>query len=265
MKESRLQRYVDFIGFNFETGGYQMSVQAEHYVAQVLEGEMDADEAVATIMSAYPLEDDPDVFETPDGCYPDSEVYVNYFGIRNQALLDEIESGIVAVRMAEILRDDQNTAFNFDRLKMIHERLFSDIYPFAGVVRTISVTRRTLFCLPQYIDRMAHDIFTKLRKDHLLRHQEHEEFINNLAYYMAEVHALHPFLDGNTRTMRIFFQQLAIAAGWDLDLASVDDGRMLEADISALEGDYQPLIGILHEAVKPLEDSPLSLNRRLRS
>ena len=70
---------------------------------------------------------------------------------------------------------------------------------------------------------------------------------------MAEVHALHPFLDGNTRAMRIFFQQLSHQAGWHINPSDTDDSRLLEADIAALEGDYQPLIGLLHSAVEPFK------------
>ena len=69
---------------------------------------------------------------------------------------------------------------------------------------------------------------------------------------MAEVHALHPFLDGNTRVQRLFFQQLSHAAGWEMNFGDTNEVRLLEADVAALEGDYQPLIGILHDAVEDL-------------
>ena len=72
---------------------------------------------------------------------------------------------------------------------------------------------------------------------------------------MAEVHALHPFLDGNTRAMRIFFQQLSHQALWHINPSDTDDSRLLEADIAALEGDYQPLISLLHSAVEPFKNS----------
>ncbi len=262
MKESRLQRYVDFIGFSLETEGYRMTVQAEQYVRQVLDDDMSGDEAVSAIVDEFSLASESDSTETADGCYEGSEVYVNLFGIRDQELLDEVEAAIVAVRMAEVMAGPQEWTFNFDHLKILHAKLFSDVYPFAGIVRYIPITRRTVFCLPQYIEQVADEIFNKLRDDHYLRGQEHEDFINNLAYYMAEVHALHPFLDGNTRTMRVFFHQLCQAAGWELDLTATADRRLLEADIAALEGDYQPLIGILHEAIGPLEGSSQSNSKR---
>jgi len=252
MRESRIRRCLDFIYFNQESEGYQMTSQADDFARKVLDDELSGDEAVSEIVDLYGLSSESDTSVSVDGCYPDSEVYVNLFGIHDQNLLDEVELLIVAVRMAEILAGEQEWNFNFEHLKTLHAKLFSDLYPYAGEVRYIPITRRTVFCLPQYIDRMAEEIFTKLREDHYLRDQDHEEFIDNLAYFMAEIHALHPFLDGNTRTMRLFFLQLCHAAGWEMNASSTSDSRLLEADIAALEGDYQPLISLLHEVIEPL-------------
>jgi cell filamentation protein len=253
MKESRIQRCLDFIYFNQESEGYRMTALAEEYARKVLDEDLSGDEAVSEIIESYGLSTESDNTKTPDGCYPDSDVYVNYLGIHDQRILDEIETLIVAVRMAEILGGPQEWNFNFDHLKILHAKLFDDLYPYAGEIRYITITRRTVFCLPQYIDTMAEEIFSKLRDYHYLRDQEHEDFVDNLAYFMAEIHALHPFLDGNTRTMRLFFLQLAHAAQWEINFAFTTDSRLLEADIAALEGDYQPLISILHEVIEPLQ------------
>ena len=252
MRESHLRRHLDFICFVQETENYPMTERAEKLARDVLDDDLSGDEAVSAVAEYYRLTRDGDTLKTEDGCYPDTEVLINYFNIREQQLLDAVETEIVTIRMAEILKGPQEWNYDFDHLKTIHSQLFSDIYPFAGMIRYITITQRTIFCLPQYIDTMATEIFTKLRSYHYLRNQELDEFVDNLAYFMAEVHALHPFLDGNTRAMRLFFQQLSHAAGWRINPSDTSDIRLLEADIAALEGDYQPLIGILHGAVEPL-------------
>lgn len=229
-----------------------MTERAEQLARDVLDDDLSGDGAISEIMDFYQLVKEDSGLKTSDACYPGTEVFINYFNLQDQEMLDTVETEIVAVRMAEILKGPQEWKFDFDHLKTLHTRLFDDIYPFAGVVRYIPITQRTIFCLPQYIHTMAAEIFEKLRSYHYLRNQEFEEFIDNLAYFMAEVHALHPFLDGNTRTSRLFFQQLSHAAGWRMNPSDTSDSRLLEADIAALEGDYQPLISILHEAVEPL-------------
>ncbi len=250
MKESHVRQHLDFIYFVQETEGYRMTDKAEQLARSVLDDEMSGDEAVSAKIDAYGLASESDSSTSANGCYPDSDVYINYFGVKDQNLLDAIETEIVSVRMAEILAGPQEWKFDFEHLKILHGRLFGDIYPFAGEIRYISISRRTLFCLPQYINVVAEDMFGKLRDEKYLRSQELNDFVDNLAYFMAEVHALHPFLDGNTRTMRLFFQQLSNAAGWRIKPPETTASRILEADIAALEGDYQPLISILHNAVE---------------
>ena len=213
MRESHLRRHLDFICFVQETENYPMTERAEQLARDVLDDDLSGDEAISEIMDFYHLVKADSGLKTADACYPGTEVFINYFDIKDQDELDIIETEIVAVRMAEILKGPQEWKFDFDHLKTLHTRLFDDIYPFAGVVRYIPITPRTIFCLPQFI---------------------------------------HTILDGNTRTSRLFFQQLSHAAGWRMNPSDTSDSRLLEADIAALEGDYQPLISILHEAVEPL-------------
>ncbi len=253
MKESEIRKHLDYICFVQETEDYEMSTEAEQYVIDILDDELSGDEAVSKIVEEYGISKSDEVEETPDGYYPETDIPINYFGIKDQKKLDEIETLIVSVRMAELLKNEYYGLFDFEYLKIVHYQLFTDIYPYAGKPRYVPITRRTMFCLPQYIDTMADEIFTKLRQERFLQNQEFEEFVDNLAYFMAEVHALHPFLDGNTRAMRIFFQQLSHRAKWHINPSDTDDSRILEADIASLEGDYQPLISLLHSAVEPFE------------
>ncbi len=251
MKESSIRRLLDYIYFVQETEDYQMNTDAETFVHEVLDDKIAADEAISRILDHYGLTGDDMCEETEDGLYPGTDVFINLLGVRSQPLLDEVETLIVSVRMAEILKEEYEGTFDFEYLKELHHRLFSDIYPYSGTLRDVAVTRKTVFCLPQFIEGTAEEIFSRLRDERYLRKDEFNEFIDNLAYFMAEVHALHPFVDGNTRTMRIFFQQLSHQAGWHINPSETDDSRLLEADIAALEGDYQPLISLLHLAVEP--------------
>jgi cell filamentation protein len=85
--------------------------------------------------------------------------------------------------------------------------------------------------------------------DERLRGLEREIFIKRLAYFMGEVNALHPFREGNGRTNRVFFGELARRAKYDLNFGEADPSALLQADIAAYEKDYAPLIGLLTEIV----------------
>jgi len=54
-----------------------------------------------------------------------------------------------------------------------------------------------------------------LRGENFLRDLDREPFIARPAYYLGEVNAVHPFCEGNGRTQRAFFEQLARDAAAD--------------------------------------------------
>ena len=48
-----------------------------------------------------------------------------------------------------------------------------------------------------------------------------------MAYYLAELNVLHPFREGNGRTLREFIRQLALKNGYLLNLQNVNPKEML--------------------------------------
>jgi cell filamentation protein len=66
---------------------------------------------------------------------------------------------------------------------------------------------------------------------------------------MGEINALHPFREGNGRTLREFFRQLSFNAGYLLDFSKTDKDKLLIADINALNGNYCDLMDILENAI----------------
>jgi cell filamentation protein len=95
--------------------------------------------------------------------------------------------------------------------------------------------------IPVYAD----DIFRKLKNENWLRKLDRQTFIERLAYYMGEINTLHPFREGNGRTQRVFFVELSRRAKYDLSFGKIDPEALLEADISAYNKDFEPLITLL--------------------
>ena len=62
---------------------------------------------------------------------------------------------------------------------------------------------------------------------------------------MGEVNALHPFREGNGRTQRVLFAELARRAKYELDFGEIEPRDLLEADVAAYNKDYSLLIGLL--------------------
>ena len=249
MKSGRVQACIDYIKFNQIAEGFEFSEAEEHSIRGILEGDINPDEMIQEIIERQGLDTKYTPLANEGGMYPHTTCLVNFFSLKDRAELRTIESMFATIRSAEILTESIQNTYDFDYLKSIHARLFGDLYPSSGQIRTTVAAKRTVFCSPEFIESASEEIFSRLRKEHYLKGMEREGFINDLAFFMGEVEALHPFRAGNGRTARLFFYQLAMNAGYDLDWALIDSDRLLEADISAIDGDYQLLIDVLEEVV----------------
>ena len=89
-----------------------------------------------------------------------------------------------------------------------------------------------------------------MRGENFLRDLDREPFIARLAYYLGEVNAVHPFCEGNGRTQRAFFEQLARDAGFTLAWQHFDAARNIEASAAIMRGDPEPMRKMLDVLVR---------------
>jgi cell filamentation protein len=90
-------------------------------------------------------------------------------------------------------------SYDLSHLCAIHHRVFGDIYDWAGQLRTVAIAKGSWFCLPQYIESSAAEVFRALHGENLLRGLPRNAFVERLTYYLGEVNAVHPFREGNGR------------------------------------------------------------------
>ena len=100
-----------------------------------------------------------------------------------------------------------------------------------------------------YIESHAAEIHEKLKQSNFLTGLGKTDFIVKLAHFMGEINALHPFREGNGRTARLYFKQLSINAGYDLEFHKTSKEALLNADIQAFNREYEPLIQVLNRVV----------------
>ena len=138
----------------------------------------------------------------------------NKLGLGTAGELEAAEREITHAALIFLKESPVQPSYDLRHLCAIHRRIFGDIYDWAGQVRTVAIAKGAMFCLPQYIEPAATEIFRLLRSDNFLRGLERGLFIDRLTYYLGEVNAVHPFREGNGRTQRAFFEQLASEAGF---------------------------------------------------
>ncbi|MGN2434106.1 putative adenosine monophosphate-protein transferase Fic [Pseudomonas syringae] len=181
-------------------------------------------------------------------CYPASSVLRNRLNIQDMDDLEAAEREITASTVTRV----HYTAppYSLENMKQLHRQLFSDLYEWAGEIRTVDISKGgTRFCTCARIEAEALKIFTKLQEVDWLRKQDKDSFCGLLAEYYCELNMIHPFREGNGRVQRIFFEHLALSAGYELDWENISQEEWIQANIDGVDVNYGPMNKIFNRIV----------------
>ena len=158
----------------------------------------------------------------------------NLLGIDNYNDLEVAEQFAFMVRSLEIEQGKYHfQQFNLDSLMKLHHYLFQDVYTFAGKVRDVQLVKGdTRFCQMQFIFPMCEKLFREMEKEP--EWSTIEEAAKRLAYYKTELNMIHPFREGNGRTIRIFIRAYAKSKSYDWDFAKLDREGYMQAMIQSV-------------------------------
>ncbi len=185
-----------------------------------------------------------------EGCYPNTTVLINKFDIRDGEKLNEVESVLTSARYAEWLNAPKAATFDFKHYKAIHHFLFSDLYGWAGQIRTVNISKKgTMFTLAENIERQAESIFKRLKEHNYFKGLSHDAFVEEIVDFYCTTNALHPFREGNGRTQRVFLTQLIRSAGYDINFADMDTDLLMIATIQSAQGVTDMLKQIFQESI----------------
>jgi cell filamentation protein len=172
-------------------------------------------------------------------CYPGSKVLINLAEIRRPKELRQFELALTTQRFDEPLPSGR---FSVRHYCAIHHHLFQDVYPWAGKIRTVRISRgESVFCYPENIAKELHRLFAGLKKGHSLGNLSQVDFADRAAHFLAELNAIHAFRDGNGRTQLAFVAMLATHAGHPINLAGLRPNKFLKAMIASFSGDEKLL------------------------
>lgn len=214
--------------------------------------------------------------------YPDTEVLRNRAGLRDADTLREFEEEAVFLRTSEILVQNPVPG-NLDRAHLcaIHQRVFGDVYDWAGQERTapafpmrMSKNGASLQAIAEgrydapadysydYFpagDGMVEHFDLWIRRLHAggdYASMNANELAASIAEPWGELNVAHLFREGNTRTQVAFFTYFARHHGHELDYTRFTDprfrlkfnaGRFM---IQAAKGE-DLLVQVLSEVIDP--------------
>lgn len=205
-------------------------------------------------------------------CYPGTNVLINKLDIRSEEELFNAERKLAMARVHELFNAPVKGSFDLEHLKEIHRHIFQDLYSWAGESREINIAKGSAFFgNAPYLDSYLTSILSKLANDKYLIGMDYNKRIFELAYYLGEINATHPFREGNGRTQRAFIRTLGNVAGVDIKFSEIPNERIIETSISSYYGDSAPQESMLHEISSPLPldeqrkaiENSVSKNKRL--
>ncbi len=160
---------------------------------------------------------------------------------------------------ASVTRSSPPGPPDLTRLKAVHRTLFGDLYDWAG--RTRENTGRMTKDWPAgysisygdsaYVESQLAFVFDALKREKYLTGLSPDAFAKRLAHYYGEIDAIHPFREGNSRTLRQFTADLARMAGhtleWSRALTNDADRQTLfyARDVAVMRADSSQLAGVV--------------------
>lgn len=181
--------------------------------------------------------------------------------IKDEKQLEAAESNIAYIKLLDIDKLAENCVFNSEHIKTIHNYIFGDIYEWAGKFRTIFMVKgeRVLggdtvrYSSPDNIERDLDKTIAELNSINwaILSIDETAAIFANK---ISAVWQVHPFREGNTRTIITFATQFASAHGFRMDKQLLKDcsNYVRDALVKASDGqysDYSYLTKIFKDAI----------------
>ena len=168
-------------------------------------------------------------------CYANSNVLINNLNIQDNKKLQIYEAKITAAKLLSLRQKGIIGNFDLLHLNSIHKYLFEDIYPFAGKFRNENIAKGVFrFAEWEYIESELNNLLNKLKGEKYLKGISKKDLACKLAFYLSELNVLHPYREGNGRTIREFIRELALKNEYVLNLSKVSPKDFLNASIESI-------------------------------
>jgi cell filamentation protein len=225
------------------------------------------DTELAAILCAPPEPERPYV-------YRGTRCHINNFDILNPLALEKVVRCVSDLRTQLFWANPIPGNYDLAHLQAIHQLLFQDVYDWAGQLRVVDFSSnaapisqisednkeidqlvkgyqaQVLFSNAEIIKADCDSLFADLANESYLRGLNRPCFVERATRFFKRLFIVHPFRDGNGRTIRIFFQLLGRAAGWELDFDSTTQIQRHLAAYLAHCGDDTALREFVEQSVK---------------
>ncbi len=194
--------------------------------------------------------------------YEETGTLKNKLGIKDYEELRKAESDISFVKLLTVDRDVDCSKFDLDYIKNIHKYILDDIYDWAGEFRTVPMVKpedilggdTVRYAYPKEIEPKAKECLNELNRVNW-NAKSLDDKAMNFTKLIAELWQVHPFRDGNTRTIVTYAFRFAEEHGFRMDRKLLLDNfaYVRRSLVKASDGeysDYQYLYKIIKDSIQ---------------
>ncbi|MBS5064949.1 MAG: Fic family protein, partial [Hungatella hathewayi] len=156
--------------------------------------------------------------------YPHTELLKNLANIQDENMLSCMEAEYTSLRLAELVMKESASCFDFMALCEVHFYIFQDIYEWAGKKRVVNIEKAEPalggisieYSDWQEIEKDADEILDAMNQypwDTVSLEMCAESFTG----FLAALWKVHPYREGNTRTVVTFCSQFIESKGFYID------------------------------------------------
>src|SRR5580704_16469617 len=185
------------------------------------------------------------------------EVLVNKMGIADLRTLQIAEEEALARAYGRLLAEVRtDTPMTCDLVRSIHRCIFCDLYEWCGRWRTVQISKPgAIWPAAQFLDESMKtfetEVLSQYARDLLF---DDEAFCSLIGEVQGEFLAVHPFREGNARTIKLVTDLMAAQTGRPVlryDQSDEGQARYIRAASAALvKKDYSPMVEIIREALR---------------
>lgn len=162
-----------------------------------------------------------------------TKVLKNKLGLESTDELLKKESEIVLNKLITLHLEDTDCSMDCESLLRIHKYLFEDIYYFAGEIRNCSLSKNIYtFTDPNLIEIELKTVFKEYKKQ-IDGVTDIMQYAFVLAPFYYDLIRIHPFREGNGRTIREFVREIVLEKNKtlpfevELDYSKMDKDNLL--------------------------------------
>ena len=148
----------------------------------------------------------------------DSGVLKNKLGIKNQKALEDAETLLLSDAYVHFFKklEKENTHFDLLFLYQINKYFLGPLYTWAGKTRQVNISKDdVLFAPAEFLETSLKEFENVLKRNLPTLKDSKKMIAQKLSIVHNELNVLHPFREGNGRTIRLFLDLIASRAGYE--------------------------------------------------